>query len=139
MYENKYDISLAKHLEKKCDDKLLLEFGLRRAQGPDGALSASKYSYMGGFDGTINVLADKLFGIPVKGTHAHSFVESYSGLDQLSNRTLDGRDFVELVLGFRSRLGFHTNEGELAAFIAYDGRAAGRSQVEVLMDTRPQS
>jgi nicotinate phosphoribosyltransferase len=52
----------------------VLEFGLRRAQGPDGALSASRAAFVGGCAATSNTLAGKHLGIPVRGTHAHSWV-----------------------------------------------------------------
>ena len=55
----------------------VIEFGLRRAQGIDGARTASRAAYVGGCAGTSNVLAGKTFGIPVSGTHAHSWVLSF--------------------------------------------------------------
>jgi nicotinate phosphoribosyltransferase len=138
-----------------------VEFGLRRAQGPDGGMSASKYAQMGGFCGTSNVQAGKLFGddgIPLTGTHAHAFVQSFASLDEVQHVTLpiynddkngssnnSKQELVELlprVLEYRRNAATlvpppppppgsstaaapppppnaKTNDGELAAFIAY--------------------
>ncbi len=57
--------------------KPLFDFGLRRAPEIDGALAAARACYLAGFSGTSNVLAGKVYGIPVVGTMAHSFVESF--------------------------------------------------------------
>jgi len=58
-------------------DDPVLEFGLRRAQGPDAGLYGSRASYIAGVAATSNVLAGQKFGIPVQGTHAHAYVQSF--------------------------------------------------------------
>jgi nicotinate phosphoribosyltransferase len=57
--------------------KLLIDFGLRRAHGAEAGLFAARASYIAGFAGTATMLAGKLFGIPIYGTMAHSFVQAF--------------------------------------------------------------
>ena len=61
-----------------AEGRRLAEFGLRRTHGLDAGLKAGRASYLAGFDATSDVLAGKLYGIPLAGTMAHSFVESFS-------------------------------------------------------------
>lgn len=56
---------------------LLIDFGLRRAHGTDAGMIAARSSYIGGFAGTSNLLAGKVFGIPTYGTMAHSFIMAH--------------------------------------------------------------
>jgi nicotinate phosphoribosyltransferase len=58
-------------------DKLLVDFGLRRAHSADAGLMAARASYIAGFAGTATLLAEKSFGIPTYGTMAHSFIQSF--------------------------------------------------------------
>ncbi|GAA0146811.1 glycosyltransferase [Lithospermum erythrorhizon] len=125
----------ARHRFVAGKSKLLLEFGLRRAQGPDGGIGASKYCYMGGFDATSNVAAGRLFGIPLRGTHSHAFVSSFTSPDEISEKSLnslDGstlcKDFVNQVQTWLQKLKRlrelgelfgETNQSELAAFASY--------------------
>lgn len=55
----------------------VLEFGLRRAQGPDAGIYGARAAIIGGCDATSNVMTGEMFDIPVKGTHAHSWVMSF--------------------------------------------------------------
>ena len=57
--------------------KLLVDFGLRRAHGAEAGLMAARASYIAGFAGTATMLAEALYGIPIYGTVAHSFIEAY--------------------------------------------------------------
>lgn len=60
-----------------ADGDGIMEFGLRRAQGPDAGLYGARAAMIGGGVGTSNVLAGQLFDVPVMGTHAHSWIMSF--------------------------------------------------------------
>ncbi len=114
----------------------VVEFGLRRSQGIDGAITAARAAHIGGCTATSNVLAGKLFGIPVQGTHAHSWVMSFDNeaeafaayAQALPNNcvllvdtydTLEGvRNAVEIGRQLRERgqklLGIRLDSGDLA-------------------------
>lgn len=99
-----------------------VEFGLRRAQGPNGAITASKYAYLGGFVGTSNVYAGYLTGMSCLGTQAHSFIMSFEEEDDVKHgRILDGVDLLEKALEYRNDKLKWTNTilSELYAFVSY--------------------
>ncbi len=64
----------AARMVQAARDQQVIEFGLRRAQGIDGGITATRAAYIGGCHGTSNVIAGRLYDIPVLGTHAHSWV-----------------------------------------------------------------
>jgi len=78
----------ASRIRTVAGDKTLLDFGLRRAQGP-GGYYASRAAMVGGFDGSSNVITGRDYGFPISGTMAHAFVQSYD--DELTAF----RDFAE--------------------------------------------
>ncbi len=72
----------AARIQNAAGDGVVVEFGLRRAHGPDGGLSQARGAFIGGVRSTSNVWAGQVFGIDVKGTHAHSWVMAFP--DELS-------------------------------------------------------
>ncbi len=110
----------------------MLEFGLRRAQGVDGAIAASRAAYIGGCSATSNVLAGKRYGIPVRGTHAHSWVMSFdSELEAFSMyASVMPNNCVFLVDTY------DTLEGvRLAISVGQSMRAAGHKMVGIRLDS----
>ncbi|MEM8584358.1 MAG: nicotinate phosphoribosyltransferase [Bacteroidota bacterium] len=118
-------------------DGRVLEFGLRRAQGIDGGLTASRAAYLGGCDGTSNVWAGRYYDIPVAGTHAHAWimvfpseieafrayadalpnnatllVDTYDTIEGVKNTILVGRELRDRG---HELLGIRLDSGDLAA------------------------
>jgi nicotinate phosphoribosyltransferase len=71
--------SKAARIVLHAPDKLLVDFGLRRAHGAEAGLYAARASYLAGMSGTATVLAGPRYGIPVFGTMAHSFIQAHDG------------------------------------------------------------
>jgi len=67
----------AARIRLAAPDKLLVDFGMRRAHGAEAGLMAARASYIAGFAGTATVLAGEEFGIPLYGTMAHSYIEAF--------------------------------------------------------------
>ena len=125
----------AARIRLRCPGKRLIEGGYRRAPGPNGALTASRAAYLGGFDSTSNSLAGKQFDIPSRGTMSHSFVSSYTGTEPnsigkcvlLHKETKQGIDLVSKCLFYLDKAkavcGLQqnniTNMSELSSFIAF--------------------
>ncbi|KAK6128689.1 hypothetical protein DH2020_037539 [Rehmannia glutinosa] len=129
----------ARHRFVAGKSKLLLEFGLRRAQGPDGGISASKYCYMGGFDATSFLLSKFSRPLSLLGSMTLSMIllsqvilQSPDEITEKSLQSCDGsnvcEDFISSVQAWLSKLkrshvlgGIfgETNQSELAAFVSY--------------------
>jgi nicotinate phosphoribosyltransferase len=76
----------ASRIVQSARGRSVVEFGSRRAHGPEAALLAARACYIGGCIGTSNVLAGYLFGIPIHGTMAHSFIMSYDTEEEAFRR-----------------------------------------------------
>jgi nicotinate phosphoribosyltransferase len=135
----------------------VIDFGLRRAQGIDGGLSASRAAYVGGCGATSNVLAGRLLGLPLSGTHAHSWVMSFDSEQEAfeawaraqpnnsvflvdTYETLEGvRRAAAAALGLRERghraIAIRLDSGDLA-YLSIEARAildkAGLTDVKIV-------
>jgi nicotinate phosphoribosyltransferase len=111
----------------------VIEFGLRRAQGPDGGLTVARAACVGGVRGTSNVLAGKSFGIPVKGTHAHSWIMAFP--DELASFRAYARVFPDSSILLVDTYDTLRSGIPNAVTVARELRATGHELVGVRIDS----
>jgi nicotinate phosphoribosyltransferase len=135
------------------DEQTLVDFGSRRAHGTDAGIKAARGAYVGGFDGTSNEAAGKLFDIPVFGTMAHSWVQSFASERAAFEAFVDiyGEDSVLLVDTYDTLSGAKTavevaretgvdirgvrlDSGDLAA-LSEDVRAVLPSEMDIFVSS----
>lgn len=118
--------------DDKGERESVLEFGLRRAQGPDGALSASRAAYLGGCSASSHVQAGAKYGIPIAGTHAHSWVMTYGNDEEAFRRYAEVFPDSSVFLVDT----FDTDEGVATAIrVAKEMRARGEELRGIRLDS----
>jgi nicotinate phosphoribosyltransferase len=123
----------AARLTYAAGDGVIVEFGLRRAQGPDGGMSVARAAYVGGVRSTSNVRAGQLFGMPVKGTHAHSWVMAFA--DELSAFRAYAECFPDSSILLVDTYDTLTSGLPNALIVARELRAKGHEIVGVRLDS----
>ncbi len=111
----------------------IMEFGLRRAQGPDGGMSVARAAAIGGIRSTSNVLAGRQFGLPVKGTHAHSWVMSFP--DELTAFRAFAKSFPDHCILLVDTYDTLSSGVPNSIKVAEELRAAGHELVGIRLDS----
>lgn len=114
-------------------DAEVIEFGLRRAHGPDGGLSCARAACVGGVRSTSNVQAGFVFGLPVRGTHAHSWVQAFS--DELSAFRAYARNFPDSTILLVDTYDTLTSGLPHAITVARELRAQGHELRGIRLDS----
>jgi nicotinate phosphoribosyltransferase len=106
----------------QAPDKLLVDFGLRRAHGAEAGLLAARSTYLAGMAGTATVLAGKLYGVPIFGTMAHSFIQAHdSEMEAFENFARSHPDNITFLIDTYDTEAAARKVVQLAPKLARDG------------------